>query len=413
MSHIRPETLGIIACPGGEAFADSVIKHLKRIYRRRFERKAALLAEKYERSKEEIFRDLNYNQDLKSLKGVKRGSAETCRIPEFRIPAAYTRFPNGEFKVEILSSIRGMDLFIVQDVENHLPLRFSNSPETFELNVNEHFFCLMVTIDAALQAGAGSITVVLPTYPYSRQHKKKGREGLTAIRVGQILEFLGVKRIITLDIHSRDIYNGFRTLLLENLHASYQILVKLSEILDLRDPDLVVVAPDTGAVERNKFFASSLGVPLSVLYKERDYSRFSLNAKDSNIIAMKLLGSVEGKTVFMVDDMLGTGSTLIKAMKVLKDLGAKQIICAVSIPLFTGDAVKHFDEAYQAGYFYRIIGTNAVQHDERLLSKEWYISADVSKLFARIISRLHHNMSLSELLDNRKIIQKLLNRQNN
>jgi len=411
MSHIRPETLGIIACPGGEAFTDSIIKHLKRIYKRRFERKAALLAEKYERSKEEISRDLNYNQDLKSPRGVQRGSTETCRIPEFRIPAAYTRFPNGEFKVEILHSIRGMDLYIVQDVENHLPLRFTNSPEAYELNVNEHFFCLMVTIDAAFQAGARSITVVLPTYPYSRQHKKKGRESLTAVRVGQILEFLGVKRIITLDIHSRDIYNGFRTLLLENLHASYQILVKLSEILDLRNPDLVVVAPDTGAVERNKFFASNLGVPLSVLYKERDYSRFSLNAKDSNIVSMKLLGSVEGKIVFMVDDMLGTGSTLIKAMKVLKDMGARQIICAVSIPLFTGDAVKHFDEAFKAGYFYRIIGTNAVQHDEKLLSKEWYISADVSNLFARIISRLHHNMSLSELLDNRKIIQKLLSRQ--
>jgi len=411
MSHIRPETLGIIACPGGEAFTDSIIKHLKRIYKRRFERKAALLAEKYERSKEEISRDLNYDQDLKSPRGVQRGSTETCRIPEFRIPAAYTRFPNGEFKVEILHSIRGMDLYIVQDVENHLPLRFTNSPEAYELNVNEHFFCLMVTIDAAFQAGARSITVVLPTYPYSRQHKKKGRESLTAVRVGQILEFLGVKRIITLDIHSRDIYNGFRTLLLENLHASYQILVKLSEILDLRNPDLVVVAPDTGAVERNKFFASNLGVPLSVLYKERDYSRFSLNAKDSNIVSMKLLGSVEGKIVFMVDDMLGTGSTLIKAMKVLKDMGARQIICAVSIPLFTGDAVKHFDEAFKAGYFYRIIGTNAVQHDEKLLSKEWYISADVSNLFARIISRLHHNMSLSELLDNRKIIQKLLSRQ--
>ena len=189
----------------------------------------------------------------------------------------------------------------------------------------------MVTVDAAIQAGAASVTVVLPTYPYGRQHKKKGREGLTAIRIGQILEFLGVKRIITLDIHSRDISNGFRRLLLENLHGSYQILLKLSEIVDLKDPDLVMVAPDTGAVDRNKFYASSLGIPLAMLYKERDYSRYSENAGKNNIVSMKLLGSVEGKIVFMADDLLGTGSTLIKAMKLLKTLGARKIICAVSI----------------------------------------------------------------------------------
>jgi ribose-phosphate pyrophosphokinase len=410
MCSIKSDTLGIIACPGGEAFTDEIINHLKKSYRRSFERKKDLLAAKYARSKEEISRDLNYNHDLRSSEGLRNRNLESCVIPSFKVPAAYTRFPNGEYKVEILSSIRGKDLYIVQDVENHLPLKFSNSDTAYELNVNEHFFCLMVTIDAAIQAGAGSVTVVLPTYPYSRQHKKKGRESLTAVKIGQILEFLGVKRIITLDIHSRDIYNGFRRLLLENLHASYQILLKLSEIIDLKDPDLVVVAPDTGAVERNKFFASSLGVPLSMLYKERDYSRFSVDAKQNNIVSMKLLGSVEGKIVFMVDDMLGTGSTLIKAMKLLKSLGARQIISAVSIPLFTGDAIKYFDEAYQEGYFYRLIGTNAVRHDDTILKKEWYISADVSNLFARIISRLHHNRSLSELLDNRRVIQKLLSR---
>lgn len=226
-----------------------------------------------------------------------------------------------------------------------------------------------------------------------------------------MFEFLGVKRVITLDIHSRDISNGFRRLHLENLHASYQILLKLSEIIDLKDPDLVMVAPDTGAVDRNKFYALSLGIPLAMLYKERDYSRYSQNAADNNIVSMKLLGNVEGKTVFMADDLLGTGSTLIKAMKLLKTLGAKKVICAVSIPLFTGEAINHFEKAFQEGSFFRIIGTNAVQHDERLLDREWYICADVSNLFARIISRLHHNLSLSELLDNRRIIQHLLSRE--
>ena len=117
------------------------------------------------------------------------------------------------------------------------------------------------------------VTVVLPTYPYSRQHKKKGRESLSAARIGQILEYFGVARIITLDIHSKEIENTFNHLRIENLHGAYQIIKVLATVVDLKDENLVIVAPDTGAVDRNKFFASILGRPLAMLYKERDYSR--------------------------------------------------------------------------------------------------------------------------------------------
>jgi ribose-phosphate pyrophosphokinase len=244
-------------------------------------------------------------------------------------------------------------------------------------------------------------------YPYSRQHKKKGREGLTASRIGKMLESMGVDRIITLDIHSREIENAFNFMRMENLHASYQIIRKLSQIADIRGDDFVVVSPDTGAVDRNKFYATSLKKPLALLYKERDYSRVTQNAVDNNISEIKLLGNVEGKTVFMADDMLGTGGTLLKAMKFLREQGAKKVICAISLPFFSGDAVEHFEEAYKQGMFYRIIGTNAVYH-EALLKREWYVSVNVSALFAQTISRLHHGRSLSSLLDNREIIEKLL-----
>ena len=164
------------------------------------------------------------------------------------------------------------------------------------LSVNDHIFCLLVTVDAALQAGALQVTVVLPTYPYSRQHKKKGRESLSAARLGQILEAFGVVRLITLDIHSKEIENSFNHLSLENLHGAYQILKMLATVVDLKDENLVVVAPDTGAVDRSKFYASILGKPLGMLYKERDYSRVAQSAERGNITDMKLLGSVAGKT---------------------------------------------------------------------------------------------------------------------
>jgi ribose-phosphate pyrophosphokinase len=94
-------------------------------------------------------------------------------------------------------------------------------------------------------------------------------------------------------------------------------------------------------------------------------------------------------------------------MEFLREQGAKKVIAAVSLPLFTGNAVQRFDEAYEQGYFYRLIGTNAVYH-ESLKNYEWYIHTNVSGLFANVIARIHHNQSLSKLLDNRTIIEKLL-----
>ncbi len=94
-------------------------------------------------------------------------------------------------------------------------------------------------------------------------------------------------------------------------------------------------------------------------------------------------------------------------MRFLKAEGAKKVICAVSLPLFSGNAIEHFDKAYQEGLFYRIIGTNAIYHEE-LLTREWYISTNVTKFFAKIISRLHEGLSISPLLDNRDVISKMI-----
>ncbi len=408
MSLSRSASLGILACPGGARFAGEVTSHLKAIYLKKFARKAAMLAERYGEDVPALIRKINFSNDLHTPHLHLSGSVDSYRPPSFRLKARFTRFANGEFKTEILSSVRGMDIYVFQDVANHQPMKFTGSDAEAVLSINDHIMCLLVTVDAALQAGANTVTVVIPSYPYARQHKKKGREGLTAARMGQILEYMGVSRIITLDIHSREIENSFNKMRLENLHASYQIMRKLAKIIDPTDPDLVVVSPDTGAVDRNKFYAGNLQKPLALLYKERDYSKLSRSASDNNITTMRLLGSVEGKTVFMADDILGTGGTLIKAMSHIRELGALKIICAVSIPLFTDTAIQEFDDAYRAGLFYRIIGTNAVHHGEELLSKEWYVCANVSNLFARIISRLHHDLSLSALLDNRNIIQSML-----
>lgn len=99
---------------------------------------------------------------------------------------------------------------------------------------------------------------------------------------------------------------------------------------------------------------------------------------------------------------------MIIAMRELMKLGAKKIICMVSLPFFNGNAIENFDAAYREGVFYRIIGTNAVYQGKDLLEKEWFVQADVTELFARVISRLHHGRAISPLLDNRRFIQKLI-----
>jgi ribose-phosphate pyrophosphokinase len=411
MIYSIPDQIGILACPGAAVFAGRVARELESIAREKMRHKLDVLSQKYGLAREEILRRINLLVDLRPTTLDLRLPAAEMRPTHCRIPARFTLFANGEFKTEILTSIRNMDVYVLQDVENHYPLVMNRGDaQRHVLSVNDHIFCLFTAVDAAMHAGAKQVTVVVPAYPYSRQHKKKGREGLSAARIGQFMEYSGVKRIITLDLHAKDIENSFNLLRLENLHASYQILKVLASVVDLADPDLTIIAADTGSIDRNRFYATALGRSLGMIYKERDYSKVSTSAKQDNIVKVSLLGTVAGKTVFMADDMIGTGGTLLRAMRILKEQGAARIICAVSLPYFSGNAVETFDEAHREGLLHRIIGTNAVYHDKSLLAKPWYLSADVTALFARSLYRLHANRSLSSLLDNREMIKDLLGR---
>ena len=408
MSIIKPHKLGIIAGPGSEYFTGRVVKHLRRLYIDRYNKLSEALTKRHGMSEEDLLKTVTLLDDLDSRK-IPTGKLPTqFHCPDVAINVKYTRFANGEVKAEIIDPVRGLNVYIVYDVSNMFPIKVAGLEDARPFSVNDHLMFLFTTIDAVRLAGAESITLVLPTYPYARQHKKAGREALTASLFARFCEELGVARIITLDIHSREIENAFSTCHLENLHGSYQTLIALRKLIDFSDPDLVVVSPDTGAVNRNKFYAQGLHRPLAILYKERDYSVVSKDAKNTNIKSINLLGDVNGKTVLMADDMIATGGTLIIAMKELMKRGAKRIICIVSLPFFNGNAIENFDAAYKEGTFWRVIGTNAVFQGKELLEKEWFVQADVTELFARTISRLHHGRPISPLLDNRKFIQRLI-----
>ena len=366
-------SLVLVSCPGGQSFAKKIDQCLYSRY-------------------------------------VSKTPSENINIPKsFLMPCEHTVFANGEVKASVGSSVRGKNVFIVQDVGNGQPIEVGGKMHRF--SINDHLLSLSVTLDAVRNSGANQISLVLPYFPYSRQHVRKGRESLTAARIACQLEDLGANRIITLDIHCKEIENAFRRTNLENLHASYQIVRELLyKIGRSGRKSLMVVSPDLGGMGRNRFFANALGCRLGTIYKERDYGHISVNAEDSNIINMRLLGDVQDATVFIADDILDTGGTMIKAMRTLKEHGAKDIILGISFPMFNGNAIEHFDRAYQDGLFSCLIGTNGIMLSPEILAKPWFHEADVSKFLSEIIDRVYRNESIAHILDNREMVQRLYSR---
>lgn len=401
---------GVISCPGSGDIADKILAHIEHIYIYESNKKSEIISSNYGLPINDVLTRENLLTDVFKQTPNLDPIINERRSVNFKVNAIFTRFANGEIKTEITDSIRDRDIYIVQDcysMADKIDYYGSNSPS---YNVNDHLITLFTTIDACRVAGAGRITCVLPAYPYARQHKRKGRECITATLIGRLLEDMGVNAILTLDIHSRDIENTFKKLHLDNLHASYPIIKQLNKLIDIEKEDLVVVAPDTGAIDRNKYYANSIKKPLALLYKERDYSIVSTSADSSNIVNVKLLGDVKDKTIFVADDMLGTGGTLIKALSIMKEMGAKDVIIGISLPLFTGNAFDKLNEAYEKGLFKYLIGCNAVNLPKKYLDAKWFYQADVTKLFAKAIIKLHNNQSLGPLLDNNTIIQSLLNK---
>ena len=170
-------------------------------------------------TEEEILKTVTLMDDLDSKSIPKAKCPTTFQVPDFTIKVKYTQFANGEEKAELLDPVRGLRVYLIYDIANEEPIQVSGPTDPVKLSVNDHLMFLFTTVNAVQLAGAESITLVLPTYPYSRQHKKASREALTASMFGHMCEMLGVERIITLDIHSREIENSFSHLKLENLHG--------------------------------------------------------------------------------------------------------------------------------------------------------------------------------------------------
>lgn len=308
------------------------------------------------------------------------------------------RFGSGEAKCVINQSVRGYDIYIMVDVTNY-SLTYSLCGQTNHMSPDDHYADLKRVI-AAIGGKARRITVILPFLYESRQHRRNSRESLDCPLALQELVNMGVDNIITFDAHDPRVVNAIPLSGFENVMPSYQFIKSiLKNVRDLTlDADhLMIISPDEGATQRAIYLANVLGVDMGIFYKRRDFSKI-VDGRNP-IVAHEFLGSnVAGKDVFIIDDMISSGDSMIDTAKELKKRNANRIFIVSTFGLFT-NGLKQFDEAYETGLIYRVVTTNLIYQTPELLSREYYISCDMSKYIAYIIDTLNHDSSISDLLN--------------
>ena len=318
-----------------------------------------------------------------------------------------SRFGSGEAKGTILDSIRGKDLYLLVDVTNY-SIEYSLCGHMNKMSPDDHYSDLKRIITAA--AGkARRINVIMPFLYESRQHKRTSRESLDCAVALQELHALGVENIITFDAHDPRVQNAIPNSGFDSIQPTYQFIKSLfNNVPDLQvDSDhMMIISPDEGAMGRAVYYSNVLGLDMGMFYKRRDYSRV-VNGRNP-IVAHEFLGSsVEGKDVFIVDDMISSGESMLDVAKELKKRKAKRVFVAATFGLFT-HGLKQFDEYYEQGLISKVLTTNVIYQTPDLLSRPYYINVDLSKYIALMIDKLNYDHSISELLDPNAKIQNSL-----
>lgn len=329
-------------------------------------------------------------------------------LVDMKIP----RFGSGEAKGLLNQSVRGKDLYIMLDVTNN-SLTYTVCGQTNHMSPDDHYQDLKRVIAAV--AGKGRrITVIMPFLYESRQHKRTGRESLDCALALQELVSIGVDNIITFDAHDPRVQNAIPLHGFETVQPAYQFvkgLLRHERNLQIDADHLMMISPDEGGMGRAIYLANVLGVDMGMFYKRRDYSKI-VNGRNP-IVAHEFLGaSVEGKDVFVIDDMISSGESMIDVANELKARKARRVFVAATFGLFT-NGLEKFDEAYEKGIIDRVLTTNLTYQSPELLTRPYYISCDMSKYIALIIDTLNHDTSISGLLDPVKRIQKCLERYRN
>ncbi|HEX7960134.1 MAG TPA: ribose-phosphate pyrophosphokinase [Terriglobales bacterium] len=277
------------------------------------------------------------------------------------------RFSDGEVYFQLLENVRGADVFVVQ-------------PTCFP--VDQHLMELLLMIDALKRASARRITPVIPYYGYARQDRKdKPRVAISAKLVADLLTTAGAHRALVVDLHAPQI-QGYFNIPVDHLFAS-PVLVDYVRKMNL--PELTVVSPDAGGVERARFFAKKLDAALAIVDKRRT---------DMNVTeVMHVIGDVKGRTALILDDIIDTAGTLVKTADALLEAGASKVYACASHPVLSGKAV----EKLTASRIEQVIVTNTIPLTEAAKNEAKIHVLSIAGLLATAIKSIHEETSVSSL----------------
>ena len=278
-----------------------------------------------------------------------------------------SRFSDGEVWFQIKDNVRGADVFVVQPT----------SPP-----VNENLMELLVMLDAFKRSSASRITAVIPYYGYARQDRKdKPRVPISAKLVADLVSTAGTDRILTMDLHAAQI-QGFFDVPVDHLFAAPVIMDYVSK---LELPNLTVVSPDAGGVERARAYAKRLDAPLAIV----DKRRIDIDVSE----VMHLIGEVRGAPALIIDDIIDTAGTLVKTAEALLDKGATEVFAACTHPVLSGPAVERLCKSA----IKEVVVTDSVPLCAAARSVAKIKVLSVSELLARGIRSIHEETSISAL----------------
>jgi ribose-phosphate pyrophosphokinase len=296
---------------------------------------------------------------------------EICKYVEVPLGAAkVSRFSDGESYVEINENVRERDCFVVQP---------TCAP------VNEHLMELLVMIDALKRASAGSIVAVIPYFGYARQDRKvKPRTPISAKLAADLISAAGATRVLSMDLHAGQI-QAFFNVPFDHLYAMPVLLDYMRE--RFYGEQVVIVSPDAGGVERARGYSNRLSASLAIIDKRRDAPNVSE--------VMNVIGEVEGKTAIILDDMIDTAGTLVKAAEVVRQNGATRVLAAATHAVLSGPAVGRIE----GSCLEEIIVTNSIPLSGQAQQCQKIKVLSVAKLLGEAVKRIHQGDSISSLFE--------------
>lgn len=318
------------------------------------------------------------------------------------------RFQTGEGKFQIEESVRGHDIFIITDVLSHNETIdiFGNKRV---LSPDDHYRDLL-RIVSTCSGKARRVNVIMPFVYEGRQEKRESsNESMDVAAVLKQLYELGVANLIIFDPHDGRISNAVPLMGIDFPKSAYKIITTLLSTFDTIKVDkerTLVVSPDESGVNRGIFYSSLMNLPLGIFYRDRDYTK-KVDGQHP-IKAYKYLGDdISGRDVLIIDDMINSGSTMLRTSKILKVHGARDIYCLAPFGLFT-DGLDTFDEAYEDGVIKAVLCTNLNYQSPELLSRDWYVNVDMIPYIARIIEAINANESVTDLINSTSRITEFL-----